>query len=290
MSVVAIINGKEITEKMLEKAVARYFIQMEEDEDVDFNPTAENMKFLRVESLNFLIERQVLLQLAEKLGMTVDNNIVENRINELRSTFEGEADWQNNLLALRISEEELDDEIRDDLVLELMLESLAKETIDMSDEALRAFFEDNQSRMKEPDLYTFYEVPLDSTEQVNTVAFILQEKSDLGTKKDKMEAFGLKLSHYADIESARMPEQVLNVLSDLEVGKMGTMLIEENQLVLYQLLKFKEGRTFDFDEIKDHLAVYLEQQARKELYAKLVAEQMEVAEIEYNDLSSIKRK
>ncbi len=63
-STIVRINGEDITEILLESAVSRYIIQMEEDEDSDFEPTKDNMKFIKTEVLNRLIERTLLLQKA----------------------------------------------------------------------------------------------------------------------------------------------------------------------------------------------------------------------------------
>ncbi|MGA2142500.1 MAG: SurA N-terminal domain-containing protein, partial [Brevinematales bacterium] len=68
MGVIAEINGEQITMEMLDSAVGRYIVQLEEDEEADFKPTKENMKFIKTEVLNFLMERKLLLKRAMEEG------------------------------------------------------------------------------------------------------------------------------------------------------------------------------------------------------------------------------
>lgn len=290
MSVVVKVNGQEISDSMLEASVARYFVQLEDDETVDFNPTPENMKYIRTESLNYLIERVLFLQLAQKKGIEIDEKEVERRIRLLRSEYENEEEWKANLLALSVKEEDLFQEIHDDLMIENLLEVLYSENIDMDEKALKQFYEENEARMKEPDLFTFYEVGVENVEQVQTAAITINSKIDIDEKEKRLNALGMQFVHHIDIPFTSLPEQVINVLNDLEPGKIGTMILDDQSLVVFQLLKRKIGKKYPFEDIKEHLGQYLKEQGRKETYSLVKNREMDKAEIEYVDLSTIQKK
>lgn len=290
MFVIVKVNGREITDSMLESSVTRYFVQLEEDEECDFQPTPENMKYIRAESLNYLIERVLFLQLAERKGIVVEDKDVRYRLNVLRAEYENEEDWRDNLLSVGANEETISQEIHDDLLIERLLESLYSEHLVLDEPSLRKYFEENESRMKEPDLFTFYEVGVENVEQVQTAAIIINSNHDITEKEKRLNALGMQFNHYTDLPSVNLPEEIYNVLNDLEAGKMGTMILDDQSLVVYQLLKRIAGKKFVFEEIKDHLGHYLKEQGKKETYSRVMNEELQNADIEYVDVSVISKK
>lgn len=290
MAVIAKVNGREIDDKMLEVATTRYIIQMEEDEDNCIEPNDANLKFIKTEALDYLIERILMLQLAEKKGVTVSDAEVAARVDELRSEYDTEEDWTDNLTQLRVNEKELAAEIREDILIEKMMADEYEKDADFSDEDLKQYFEENKRLMREPDYYSFYEVVLDSPDNVKLVGGIIESSKDVLRIKEGISALGMELTHYADVQAGRLPEEIYNVLSDLDVGKMGTMMLDETTTVLYKLLKRTQGKELAYEDIKDELRDYLIENARQEIYYRIVDEEMDKAGIEYVDVSSIEKK
>lgn len=289
MSIIATANGIEITREMFERSVTRYFVQLEEDPDCEFQPTPENLKYIKTEALNYLIERLLLLSRAQKSGVEIDENEVYTRIHDLRMEFETEEDWEANLQSLGVKPENLSDELRDDMILEAYFADLYGREIDVSEPNLKSFFEENRERMKEPDTFTFDEVAVSTPEQVNAVGRVLMSEITPTEKEQKLSDYGLDYMHYTDLPAFSIPEQIYNVLSEMDEGKLSTMILDDDTLVLYRLYKRDLGKRFEFSEIKEKLAVYVAEQAQKELYSKICEEEMENAEINYLDMSVLEK-
>ncbi|OHD55813.1 MAG: hypothetical protein A2Y33_14355 [Spirochaetes bacterium GWF1_51_8] len=290
MEIIARVNGEEINSKMLDGAVARYIVQLEEDEDANMDLTPEGMKYLRAEVLNYLIERTVLLQAARKDGLSVSGDEVGGRLSGIRAGFDTEADWENNLLALGSNPEAIKDELAGDILLEKFLGRSYEKSIDITDDGLARYFEENQSRMKEPDLFTFYEVMVSSPAQVTTVATVFSKASDVSEIEEKIRAIDGEFRHEADIPAAQLPEEVYNILSDLEASKVGTMVIDDNTIMVYKLIRKTIGKKLVFSEIKDSLKSYLNASGRKAVYNSLLDGEMEKAKIEYVNTDYLKGK
>ena len=90
-----------------------------------------------------------------------------------------------------------------------------------------------------------------------------------------------KFRHEADFPAYQLPEEVYNVLSDLGEDKIGTMVIDDNTIMVYKLLRRLNGKTLVFKEIKESLRNYMGEKGRKEVYSDLVNKLMETAKIEY---------
>lgn len=141
--------------------------------------------------------------------------------------------------------------------------------------------------MKEPDLYTFHEIYVNGSTGLNEAAYILHNKSDLSELKKDFAARNMEFQHYTDIPASRLPEEIYNVVSDLEIGKIGTMMAGGEQLIVYQLIKKITGKKFEFKDIKHRLKEYLILQGRAEIKSRMVQEEMEKADIRYLDLSTL---
>lgn len=72
------VNGRVITDKDIDRAMVRYIVQLEEDER-PYEPTPENLKFLRVEASNALVSRSLLLERAKQRGCEVSEDEIWER-------------------------------------------------------------------------------------------------------------------------------------------------------------------------------------------------------------------
>ncbi len=287
MSVVVRVNKEEIDSAVLEAAVRRYIVQLEEDEDNEFEMTDANIKYLKTEVLNQIIERRLMVQKARQSGIEVSDEEVRSRILAMRAQFEDESEWEANLLALGSTPEKIFNEVQEDIQLEQYIEQIIGNRIHFSDDDLQKYFEEHETQMKEPDLYSFYEVYVSNTEGVNEAAFILNSERNISDLKKDFAARSMQFEQYTDVPASRLPEEIYNVLSDLEPGKIGTMLAGESQLIVYQLKNRIIGKKFDFKEIKGRLRSYLISQGRKEILSQVVNQALDEADIEYMDISSI---
>lgn len=289
MDVIVRVNGQSVTGETLEKVAARYLEQLSEDPESDFQLTPENRKYVRAEALNALIERVLLLQLAAQQGLSVDPLEVQERKALLRKEFDSESEWKRNLEALSIREEELDAELESDLLLEKFLDRLYENHIQITPESLEAYYRDNEERMKEPDLFSFYEVVASTPERVKIAATLLASGADKGEMEKELSQMGMELGHYADLPAPRIPPEILNVLADLEEGKLGTYLAEEGRIFVFRVLKRVRGRKLPFDQIKESLARSLIESGKRDAYSRTVSEALEGADIEYVNLDLLRK-
>ena len=153
--------------------------------------------------------------------------------------------------------------------------------IRFSEKELEKYYQDNESLMKEPDLFTFYEVYGNSAEQVKLAYEIIQKDQDIFRITDAMEKAGLDFHNHADIPSYQLPEEVYRVLMDLEKGKIASMQAPDNGILIYKLIHKIIGNKLIYSEIKEKLAQYLIQKAKAEVRDKLIKEEMDKAEIKY---------
>src|SRR5690242_858505 len=103
--VLAEVNGRAITASEMEK----FYQQQVQDEPQ--KPTGEQENLLRLNVLQGLIEREILLQKAEKLALLATDAEVVNRFTEIKSPYT-EEEFSKQLQQRGLSTDELKDQIR----------------------------------------------------------------------------------------------------------------------------------------------------------------------------------
>jgi hypothetical protein len=287
--IIALVNSEEISKQMIESALARYLIQLEEDETLEFEPTEKNIQFLKTEVLNQLIERKLLLQRAKKAGIEVSHEAVRENIEKMKANFKDAEEWQTNLISLHIQEENLFDEVKKEMLIEKFLNENYPKGVKFTEEELKAYYDEHEKFMKDPDLFSFYEAYAPKTENVKEIYETFQQKSDAHKISQEMEKSTFRFHHHIDVPAFQLPEQVLNVLAELEIGKIASMESPEGGFLVYKLLNKLIGKRLVYDNIKEKLAEYLIQSAKNEVVDKIIQEEMEKAAIDYKDTTYLEK-
>lgn len=278
MDVVSV-NGKVITDRDIDRALVRYIVQLEEDER-PYEPTKENLKFLRVEAFNALVSRSLLLERAKQKGCQVSDEEVDEEMREILTHFDSRENWENNLTLFQLSEEEVKEEVRGDMMIEKLIDLEASQE-PITEEFLHSFYDMNAQFLKEPTLYTFYEISASTKEKVEEVVRCLKNMSDIVEIERRINELGETFLHHVDVVEGSMPEEVRGVVGDLGREEIGTMVLPEGGYVVYKLLGRREGKQRSFESIREDLRRYLEREKRTKTYQRLLDEEMEKADIRY---------
>ena len=170
------------------------------------------------------------------------------------------------------------------------LQAIADADIEITEEKLHNYYHENENIMKEPDLFSFYEILVNSSENVSLVVDILTFNKDVSHIRSKIESSGMMFNNYADVPAFKIPKEILNVLIDLKESKIGTMVVGDNELMIYKLIKRIIGKKLKFKDIKENLAKSLIENGKKEIYLRVVNEELNKANVEYINISCIDKK
>lgn len=288
--VVVTVNGEELTEQLLDGAVGRYIVQLEEDDEVKFEPNDDNLKYIKTEVLNHLIEKSLLLQRAKQEGVEIQHEAVARNIEMMRSNFQSDEEWKANLLALRIPEENLFDEIKKDMVLEKFLNEHYQKNVQFSEEQLRNYYTENERFMKEPDLFSFYECYAENAEKVKFIYEELKRSDNVEEIEKQMRQLGIDFHHHADVPAYQLPEPVVKVLGDLQAQEVASMQADGGGMLVYKMIRRAVGKKLEYEQIKEKLAEYLIASAKSEVADKLIRDEMDKAKIEYKDVTCLEKK
>lgn len=143
--VAARVNGYRITRAELEKY---YQSQVGNSPSVG---TADQERMMCLNLLGELIDRQIMLDRAEKLGLMAVDAEVENSYQEYRSRFKEDAEFDRHLEERAVTVEELKNEIRRILTIEKLLNHQITSRIQVDETEMRTYYEGNIGSFNVPE-------------------------------------------------------------------------------------------------------------------------------------------
>lgn len=138
-SVAAVVNGYKITNDELDR-----FFQSQISEN-EFPPAEDQAQMMRLNLLRELIDRRILLQKAEELGLLAVEAEVDERFQDYRAPFETDDEFVASLQDRGMTREDLRTEIRRTLTIEKLFNRQVVSKIKIAEAEMRQYYEENKS-------------------------------------------------------------------------------------------------------------------------------------------------
>lgn len=136
--VMARINGREITRAEVEK----YFDN--QTSGAPQQPTGEQASSLRLSILRQLIDDEILMQRAEKLGLLATDEEVNRRLNEIKAPYTQE-EFDKRLEAKKISLDDFKRDLRRSLTVDKVLNREITSKINITDQDITSYYNAHKS-------------------------------------------------------------------------------------------------------------------------------------------------
>src|SRR4051812_11068012 len=136
--VMADVNGK----KILRSEVDKYYSN--QTAGTPQPPAAEQAQSLRLSILRELIDNEIMMQRAEKLGLLATDEEVEAKFNEIKSPYTQE-DFDKRLKARNITVDDFKRDLRRSLTVDKVLNKEIKSKINVSDADVQAYYNEHKA-------------------------------------------------------------------------------------------------------------------------------------------------
>ena len=147
-NVAATVNGRAITYDELEKQYRALFPAQPE------TTSADERAIQKVEVLRGLIDNEIMLQRAEKLGLMAVESDVEAKVTELRAPYTQE-EFQDQLKSRGMTENDFRDQLRRELSVQKLFNREITSYISITDKDVADFYETNKAsfNLVEPQIH-----------------------------------------------------------------------------------------------------------------------------------------
>jgi peptidyl-prolyl cis-trans isomerase SurA len=143
-SVAATVNGRLITYADLDKQYQAQFMSSSE------KPSNDQMEIQKLEVLRTLVDNEIMLQRAEKLGLMATDADVESRFAELRAPYTQE-EFQKQLASRKMTSDDMKAQLKRDLSITKLFNKEITSHISISDKDVTEFYNANKTSFNFPE-------------------------------------------------------------------------------------------------------------------------------------------
>ena len=288
---VAVVNGSVITQKDFDRELTsvqqRLLASGRSLSDTQFSELRKNL-------LENLINMELLYQEAQKSGVTVEDAVVAEHIEKLKTQFGSEKEFKKALKKMNASEAALRAQSKKGLTVKKFVDKKIIQDVVASDKEVRAYYDSHPKSFRQPEQVKASHILIKAEPEAKEEQKALARKKLKGIQKrlEKGEDFAALAKEYSEGPSGAKGgdlgyfgrgqmvkpfEQVVFVLKPGEVSD----IVETN--FGYHLIKCvdkKSETTVAYEDIKEKLQQFLKQKKGREKMGSYIAKLKKKAKVE----------
>jgi peptidyl-prolyl cis-trans isomerase C len=231
-----------------------------------------------------LINRTLLLQKSQAMGIKVKDSLVKKALDEFKAVFPNEKDYKQTLKNMGYTEEALKKQIKDGLAIKTLLDKEVLRKIAVSDKQTRSFYDAHPDLFRQPEQvkasHILIKVPKNASDAQKAAA--MAKIKALKERIDKGENFASLAMEYSEGPSKTKGgdlgffthDQMVKPFADaafaLQPGQVSDVVTTRFGYHLIRVTDRKAAHTMAFNDVKDAISKRLHQQQEgKEISAYL---------------------
>ena len=193
----AVVNGTIITQAELDSQMK---IVMDRLRASGRLPEPSQVDQIRSQVLENLIARELLYQESQKKGIKISEEEVNQQLIKLKAQFPNEAEFNNALNRMNLTEASIREKLERDLALRKLIDDEITPKVTVSDSEIRAFYDNNPATFTQPERVKASHILIKVDPQANAAQKAeAQKKIDLvQAKLQKGEDFGALAKEYSE--------------------------------------------------------------------------------------------
>ncbi|MEW6001768.1 MAG: peptidyl-prolyl cis-trans isomerase [Nitrospirota bacterium] len=277
-TVVARVNGAAITSRDIEEEIDRLIPRI----TFHRNVSEEKRKNFRGRALEELINRELQYQDAITEGLKADEEQVKNQMEQFKNRYKSREGYEEALKKMGITENELRARIEKDLLLKTAISKIVIQPAQMSEEALKEYYDKNPNKFKKPESVRLRLISTKDEEKAKEILNRIKAGEDFTELASKMseDVYRIKGGDIGYIHKGRIIPEIEDVAFKLEVGQVSNLIKAGENWSIVKVEDKKPEQQMSFEEIKERLKKELEARRAKEIMDKWISDLRAKAKIE----------
>jgi peptidyl-prolyl cis-trans isomerase C len=288
---VAIVNGTAIVQSDLDRGMegviqrrARSGAPMDEAQ----------LKTIRMDVLNNLINRELLNQESKKEKIAVTDDQVNDKLAKIKQRFKSDAEFKEMLTKMKLNEAQIKTQLKEDLAIQALIDKQVVEKITVTEQDAQAYYDTHPEAFKQPEQIKASHILVtvdpkadpakkeEAHKKIESVqeklkaggdfAALAKEQSDCPSKEK-----GGDLGYFA---KGQMVKPFEDAALALKPGETSGIVETQFGYHIIKLTDIKPEGVMSFAEVKDQLIQYLKQEKVKTELDSYLAALEKTAKIE----------
>ncbi len=288
---VAVVNGQPIDRQLYEQQIEA---QLQQAQMQGMEIGEQERQMLEDQILEQLINRELLLQHGQELGIAPSDQEVQQQMEQIRGQFPDQESFEQALAQQNLTEQDLVDDISQQLVLQALFEEEIAGDIAVEEEDLREFYEENPEFFETEDEIRASHILLQSDpedeeahdaarEEIEDILRQLEEEdadfADLAREhsEDGTAEEGGDLGYFG---RGQMIPEFEEAAFALEIGEISGVVESQFGFHIIRKTDEREAGTQEFEEVRGQIEQFLAQQQEQQAVESYIDELRQDAEIE----------
>jgi foldase protein PrsA len=282
---VATVNGVGIPKAEYDRVYAMIKRRYQGRFGIDFNsPRGKEMEDeLKLNLINHLVEKQLVLNEGLRRGLQVAPDQVDAKLSELKKESGSDEEFQNNLKANGMTLADLRREVEDGLLVRQVADALTSD-IKVTDEEAKAYYDSHSEEFDKPEEVRVRHILVKDKATAEKLLADLKGGADFATlAKANSEDPGSK-NDGGDLgffSRGRMVPEFEDVAFKLKPGELSGIVQTQFGFHILQGVEHHDARHVPFDEAKPKIAETLSEGRKDKVLSKWLEDQKKAAKITY---------
>jgi len=250
--IVAVVNDEIITQKDLNDFVN--FMRMQLSVELTGEQLEQKIQSMKADLLDKLIEDRLILQEAKKNKVSVDENRVKAKIDEIKGRYGKEADFQAALVQQGLTQADLELRLREQLLMYSIIEAKIKSKIIIRPSEVTEFYEKNIEEFKTPEEREFESITTNDGDSAQKISDDLKKGGDFSETAKK---YSLEAKSFNAKKGGELRAELEGAIFKLNLGGISEPLKIEDTFYIFKLIKIIPFRQGSLIEAQDKIQEFI---------------------------------
>ena len=291
--IIATVNGQAIFYSDFASRL-NPFIEQLKDTVTDDTERADQIKQLKKDVFDSLIEEKVLLDKAKKEKIEVTQDEIDQGIADIRSRFKTEKEYEDELKRQNLTPEKMRERVKEQLMtVKLINREVRSKVKDPTEKELRDFYKNNEDKMVVGEQVRVKQIFFEVKDKSEKARVLRKAKKVLAILRKHPSEFEKLIKEYSDApendgdtgyfgRGEKIPEFEKPCFK-LRVGEISGIIETPLGFHIVKCIGKKAPEKKTFDEAKDYIKNYLVNSRMQEMYYRWVRNLRDQATIKILD-------
>jgi len=252
-AIIAVVNDDIITLKNFKDYVHSLFTQLRM-EGKSNSEIQRIMQEMEQDGISHLIEDKLILTEANRVGLEVRPEIIEQRLTEIKHSYKSEQDFLKALLSEGATVSELKTKLHDQFKIKLMVEKEVKSKVVVNPQEVNDYYKENFEAFQEPAKVELLSIYLPKKDDPDAAR---QQAKDILLQIIEGEDFKRLMDTYSQgapvgtIEKGQVLPAIENAVFGLKEGEVSKIIELEEGFYIFKVVKQIPHQIATLDEVKD---------------------------------------
>ncbi|MCX5714002.1 MAG: peptidyl-prolyl cis-trans isomerase [Candidatus Omnitrophica bacterium] len=250
--IAAVVNNEIITQKDMSDFAN--FMRMELQSQYKGEQLEKKIQDMRQDLLDKLIEDRLILQEAKREHLGVDPAKVKARIDDLRSHYPSDAQFQQALMQQGLVQADVESKIRDQVMMYNVIELKVKSGISVKPSEVTDFYNKNTPEFKSLEVRQVQMVKVADEAKAKALG---QELLNGSTPDSLTEKYSIEIENIEVSQNKEFREEIENAVFKLNTGEFSVPVKVDDVFYILRLEKIAPPRQLKLSEVQENIYAYL---------------------------------